>query len=348
LVNVSGDRLHKLIVDVLTSWGMPEDAATTTADVMVDTDLSGIDSHGVSMLPAYETLARQGGLNTTASPAVVRDLPAFAIIDGDNGLGHPTGVAGTRLAIDKARVAGIGAVAVRNSQHFGALGYYGRIAADQGLVGMVTTSTPVPVVAPTGGTTGVLGTNPVCFAAPRAGGEPLVLDMSTSVVAMNKVKSHWLKGLDIPPGWVFARDGAALTDAGDAYERLRSGAATLAPLGGAGTVLGGHKGYGLSMMVQILSAALSGAAIPSHNREHDNVGHFFLAIDPELVNPGGHTADYVDELCRWVGAEDPAILVPGQPEEQARAERQANGVPVSDLLMDQLASICERAGVPAL
>lgn len=345
-VHVAGERLHEMVVAVLTAWGMPLDAAGTTADVMVDTDLSGIDSHGVSMLTAYESLLGQGGLDLAARPEVVRDLPAFAIVDGHNGLGHPVGVMSMRVAAEKARATGIGAVAVRNSHHFGALGYYGRLAAADGLLALVTTATRGPVVAPTGGTAPVLGTNPLCFAAPRAGGEPLVLDMSTSVVAVNKVKAYWLKGLDLPVGWVFDRAGMPLTDARDAYHRLISGDATLAPLGGSSTVSGGHKGYGLAVMVQVLSAALSNAARPDHEGEHDNIGHFFLAIDPDVVNPGGHTADYVAELCEWLGAEDPSILVPGQPEELSRTEREAKGVPIGDVLRQQLSEICTRAGVP--
>jgi LDH2 family malate/lactate/ureidoglycolate dehydrogenase len=346
MIRVTGEQLHGQIVAILTAWGMPADAATTTADVMVDTDLSGIDSHGVSMLTMYEGLRQQDRLDLAARPEVVRDLAAFAVVDGHHGLGHPVGVYGMRVAVDKARMAGIGAVAVRNSQHFGALGYYARLAADEGLVGFVTTSTRAGVVAPIGGTTPTLGTNPLSFAAPRAGGSPLVLDMSTSVVAVNKVKAHWLKGLDVPAGWVFDRAGTPLTDAKDAYERLTTGDATLAPLGGSATVSGGHKGYGLSLMVQVLSAALSNAAAPGHDGTHDNIGHFFLAIDQELVNPGGHTADHVAELCRTMESDDPAVLVPGQPEEHVRAERSANGVPITDVLHDQLAEICRRAGVP--
>jgi LDH2 family malate/lactate/ureidoglycolate dehydrogenase len=342
-VRMPADRLHRQIVGVLTAWGMPPGPAAATADVIVDTDLSGIDSHGVSMLPTYEQLHRAGRLDLAAEPVVVRDLPAVAVVDGRHGLGHPIGVFGIDLAVRKARAAGIGAVSVGASNHFGALGYYVRRAVEQGVVALVTSTTRVPAVAPTGGRTPVLGTNPIAFAAPRTGGAPLVVDMSTSVVAVNKVKAHWLNALGLPAGWVFGRDGEPLTDAEDAFRRLTTADATLAPLGGAGTALGGHKGYGLSLVVQVLSAALSNAAAPGHGGDHDDIGHFFLAIDPELVNPDGRTADNVDALCRSVQAADPDVLIPGQPEERARADRGARGIPLGPTLRAQLADLCRNA-----
>jgi LDH2 family malate/lactate/ureidoglycolate dehydrogenase len=338
--------IHRQIVGILTAWGMPEDAAVLTAAVMVDTDLSGVDSHGISMLMFYEKLHLEGRLDLAARPEVVRELPAFAVIDGHNGLGHPVAVAGMQLAMEKARTAGVGVVVARNSNHFGAVGYYSRLASSAGMLGFVTTTTRTPLMSATGGTTPVLGTNPLSFTAPRAGGEPLVVDISTSVVAMNKVKAYGLKGLDLPEGWLTDLDGNTVTDANLGYEMLVRKQGTLSPLGGPTTQSGGHKGFGLSLMVQVFSAALSNAAAPGLGGDHDNIGHFFLSIDPELVNPGGLTPRHVDDLMRSLQDGEPAVLIPGQPEERSRLERGLHGIPVPAPLMDHIVAICGRAGVP--
>jgi LDH2 family malate/lactate/ureidoglycolate dehydrogenase len=328
------------------AWGAPEDAARTTADVMVDTDLSGIDSHGVGMLHLYDRMQAEGELDLITQPKTVTDMPAFAVVDACHGLGHPVGIHAMTLAIEKARACGIGAVAVRNSHHFGAVGYYVRLAAAEGLLGMATTTTRTPVVAATGGTTPVLGTNPIAFAAPREGGEPLVVDISTSVVAMNKVKAYSNKGLDLPLGWLSDREGNPVTDATAGYRMLTTRGGTLSPLGGPDPESGGHKGFGLSLLSHILSAALSNAAPPGHGGERDNIGHFFLAVDAELVNPGGLTPRNIDELLRSVQDGEPGVVVPGEPELRARAERGANGVPIPEALMTQITEVAGRAGVP--
>jgi len=333
--------LHAQLVAIMLAWGAPEEAARTTADVMVDTDLSGIDSHGAAMLHLYDRMQAEGELDLIAQPKTVMDTPAFAVVDACHGLGHPSGVHAMKLAIEKASACGIGAVAVRNSHHFGAVGYYVRLAAAEGLLGMATTTTRTPVVAATGGTTPVLGTNPIAFAAPREGSEPLVVDISTSVVAMNRVRAYSNKGLDLPPGWLSDRAGNPVADATVGYELLTSGAGTLSPLGGPDPESGGHKGFGLSLLSHVLSAALSNAA-----GERSNIGHFFLAVDAELVNPGGRTPRNVDDLLRSVQDGESGVMVPGEPEQRARAERGANGIPIPDALMTQIMQVAGRAGVP--
>lgn len=343
--------VHRQIVTVLEAWGMPPDPARITADVMVDTDLAGIDSHGVSMLMLYDSLHAAGRLRLAAQPTVVTDAPAFAVLDGGHGLGHPIAVAAMDRAIGKARVCGVGAVSVRNSQHFGAAGYYARRAALSGLVGMVTSTTRHPAVSPTGSAAAILGTNPFAFAAPRAG-SPFVLDMATSVVAMNKVKVYAFEGKPLPDGWVTDESGAPVNDAARAYALLEESKASLSPLGGVGTELGGHKGFGLSMMVQILSAALSGAGSPWSGGDHDNIGHFFLAIDPAVACPGVPTTALIEEFIATVRppgdavpASVPAVLVAGEVEDRCRAERERDGIPMPAPLVEKITEVCARAGV---
>lgn len=337
-------QLHRQIVLILRAWGMPAEPAAATATVMVETDLAGIDSHGVSMLMLYEQLRSENRLTLDAVPRVVRDAPAFAAVDAGAGLGHPAGLYAMELAIRKAAAGGIGAVAVGNSHHLGALGHYVRSAAQRGLVAIMTTTTRAPVVAALGGTTPVLGTNPIAFAAPRAGGGELVVDMSTSVVAMNKVKAYALNGRELPRGWVSDRRGDAVTDAALAYSLLVGQEATLSPLGGAGTETGGHKGFGLSLMVAVLSAAFSGAALPFEDGGSDNLGHFVLVIDPSSVTEDGATAAYVDALVRLMTRDEPGVVIPGEPEAASHADRSRNGIPLPETLLEHLRGICGRAG----
>lgn len=340
--------LRAQILAILDAWGMESDSATITAEVMVDTDLSAIDSHGVSMLQMYEKLLSEGRLDLTAEPEVVVDGSAFAVLDGHHGLGHPTGVRSMKLAIEKARESGIGMVVVRNSLHFGALGFYARMASEQGLLSLVTTTTRTPVTSATGGTTPILGTNPIAFSAPRVSGEPLLVDMSTSVVALNKVKAYANKGKTLPEGWVFDRTGEAVTDAALAYSLLTKLGATISPLGGPTPETGGHKGFGLSLMSQILSAALSNAAGPLHSGDRDNIGHFFLVIDPEALNPGGQTAQNVEQLVNAMQQGENGVRIPGDPEREARRERGRNGIPMPETLFTQITDIAGRASAPTL
>lgn len=353
--NFSADQLREQIGLLLRHWGMPEDKLVTTAAVMVDADLSGIDSHGVSMLMNYDFLIHEHRINMQAETKVVSETPAIAVLDADGGLGHPVALEAMGLAARKARNVGIGAVAVFNSHHFGATGYYVRQAAAQGLIGMATTSARVLAVIPTGGSVPALSTNPIAFAAPSKRGEPLVLDMSTSTVAMNKVKTYALKEQDIPEGWVVDELGQPLTDSTVAFDYLRTRAeGGLVPLGGSTTESGGHKGYGLSLMVQILSAALSGAALPGGGTvDGDNIGHFFLAIDPELFNAGGKALDYTADLIDMMHSTSPVnpqapVLVPGEPEARSREERAHSGIPMSELLLASIQEVCKRNDVPFL
>lgn len=344
MLRFGASQLHRQVLAILRAWGMPEQSATATATVMVETDLSGIDSHGVSMLMLYEKLRSENRLKLDAVPQIVRDAPAFATIDAGAGLGHPAGLRAVEVAIRKASTHGISAVAVGNSHHLGALGYYVRSIARRGLVGIMTTTTRTPVVAAVGGTTPILGTNPIAFAAPRAGGGELVVDMSTSVVAMNKVKAYALSGRRLPVGWVSDRLGEDVTDASLAYSLLISQEATLSPLGGTGTETGGHKGFGLSLMVNVLSAGFSGGALPFDEGDSDNLGHFVLVINPTVVAEGGSTACYVDRLVRLMTRDEPGVVLPGDPETEAHANRSRDGIPLSASLLEHLTAICGRAG----
>ncbi len=350
-------RVERQIASILAAWGTEPELVRTTVDAMVYSDLAGIDSHGISMLMMYEEGLRAGRLDVRARPRIVREGPTTALVDAGAGLGHAAGVAGMQLAIEKALAAGVGAVSVFNSHHFGAAGYYAGMAPRRGLIGLVTSTTRTISVIPTRSAIPVLGTNPIAFAAPARRTAPFLLDMATSTVAANKVKVHDLKHEPLPEGWVLDENGAPVTSAATAMDHLfRQGTGGLTPLGGT-PEMASHKGYGLGVMVQILSSALSGGSFsPLRARTRpadapDDIGHFFLALDPRAFRPGGAFEEDVDavldELHR-ARPVDPAlpVLVAGDPEERARRERLADGIPIPEALSRKIRAICDRCAAP--
>ncbi len=352
------DLVREQIEAVLGAWGMPEDKRRQTAELMVETDLMGIDLHGVSMLILYEKMHQAGQLRLAAEPRIVRETAATALIDGGAGLGHPVATMAMELAIAKAEAHDIGAVSVFNSHHFGACGLYGLMAARRNLFALVSTTSRIVTVVPTFGGERVLGTNPLCFVAPAGRNPPIMLDMSTSVTAANKVKTYALNGKPIPDGWVVDGAGAPLTDSMAAYDLLFEGrGGGLAPVGGRGKDLGGHKGYGLGIVAQILSGTLSGGSFsPIRNltqkpSDPDNIGHFFLAMNPAAFRPLEDFKADMDVLADRLRQTRPAdsdepVLVPGDPEWAMREKREKTGIPIPESLADKLREIAAAAGAP--
>jgi LDH2 family malate/lactate/ureidoglycolate dehydrogenase len=355
-MRIPAPRIRQQLLAVLRAWGMSEAHAEITAEMMLETDLRGVDSHGISMLPTYDREFRAGRLNMRPAFKTLREGPAMALIDADASLGHPVSVHAMHLAVDKCRESGVAVVAVRNSHHFGAAGCYSRLAAERGVIGMVTSATRGVSMVPTFGAEPVMGTNPLAFAAPARRNPPFQLDMATTTVAAGKVKVHKFNHRPLPPGWVVDGEGRPVTDAADAFayvfDRPEGG---ITPLGGT-RERGGHKGYGLAVMVHILAGALSGASFsPIRNRTqgpsdpHD-IGHFFLVIDPRAFRPAGEFEDDLDQVIDVLhGARraDPAqpVLVAGDPEIATREERLRQGVPVPDDLLAELREVTERARV---
>jgi LDH2 family malate/lactate/ureidoglycolate dehydrogenase len=356
---VPADTIREQIVAVLSAWGMEPHVVRVAADVMTDTDLAGIDSHGISMLMLYEEALGLEQLNPVPRPRVVRETPVTALLDGDGGLGHLSAVMGMEIAITKARASGVGIVSIFNSTHFGAAGYYAAMASHVGLLGLVTCTTRGNPVLPTRSAVPVLGTNPIAFAAPTKRNKPFLLDMSTSTVAQNKVKVYDLQGRPLPAGWVLDEHGAPVIDSAVAMEKVTiSRTAGITALGGTAE-MSSHKGYGLSVMVQILSATLSGASFtPIRKRtqgrgDPDNIGHFLMALDPMAFRAEGAFEDDLDDVIDVLHESTPSeagerVLVAGEPEERAREERTRDGIPVPDSLAERIRAICERCGAPFL
>jgi LDH2 family malate/lactate/ureidoglycolate dehydrogenase len=216
---VPAETVRAQILSIFDAWGMERALARTAAEVMIETDLAGVDSHGVSMLMDYDDYRRRGKLNLKAKPKVMRETPVTALVDADAGLGHPAAVMGMKLAIEKAKQMGVAVVSVFNSHHFGAAGYYAALAPREGLVGMVTSATRSIAVVPTRAAVPVLGTNPIAFAAPARRNRAFLLDMATSSVANNKIKVYELNGKRLPAGWVLDERGQPITEPREARRR---------------------------------------------------------------------------------------------------------------------------------
>lgn len=356
---VPAETCRAQIVSVLTAWGMAPETVRVTAEVMVETDLAGVDSHGISMLMSYDESRREGRLNIGATPRVVRESPVTALVDADAGLGHPASVMAMELAIAKAKATGVGVVTVRNSHHFGAAGHYAAMAPKHGLLGLVTSATRTVGVVPTRAAVPVLGTNPIAFAAPARRNRPFHLDMATSTVAANKVRVYGLKEKPLPVGWVLDGKGQPVTDGNAAADIIwKQPQGGLTPVGGT-PEMSSHKGYGLGMMAHILGGVLSGASFSpirvrtQRPQDPDNLGHFFMALDPTAFREEGAFEADLDDAIDVLHATPPAdpalpVLVPGDPEAESRARRLREGIPVPPSLAAQLRGVCARAGVPCL
>jgi LDH2 family malate/lactate/ureidoglycolate dehydrogenase len=336
---------------ILLAWGMPEDNAETTADVLSWADLHGVDSHGMSMIPGYDRLRRDGRANMKARPRIIKETPVSALVDGDGGLGHVPARFAMQVAVHKAKAAGIAIAAVRNSAHFGATGYYTLMAANEGLIGMACTSASSIQVAPTFGKEAKLGTDPWSFAAPNADGPPFLLDMATTTVAAGRIRNKANEGLPTPPGWVLDKEGLPSTDPLVAREK-----------GGFLTSLGGspenssYKGYGLAVMVNILGACLSGATLitdPMHTKkpQGNDIGHCFIAIDPGLFRDPADFAADVTRFCNDLRATKPVdpsqpVMVAGDPQWKNAAQRMKDGIPVGAGLLSQIRQIAQASAAP--
>jgi LDH2 family malate/lactate/ureidoglycolate dehydrogenase len=291
-VYVPVKKLTDFMVDVLLKMGVPRADAAIVADVLLASDLYGVRSHGVAHLKWYHQRIKTGLQQAVTRWTVANEGPTTAVIDGGNGMGMVVAYNAMKIAIQKARKYGLGAVAVRNSSHYGIAGYYTRMAAKEGMVGMSFTNAH-PSIAPTFGVHPMLGTNPIAFSAPTDEAFPFSFDAATSIAPRGKIEIAARANKPIPEGWVIKEDGLPATDSSRLIDDMNKGKAALLPLGGSGELMGGHKGYGLATVVEILSSALQDGAFLSQLHDRDEagnphpsrVGHFFLAINIESFLP---------------------------------------------------------------
>lgn len=350
------ELLRRQIEAVLAAWGLPEERRRLMSGLMVEADLRGIDSHGIGMLPHYEVRRLEGRIFPAADPIVETDMPAFCIVDAGHGLGHAAGALAMAKAIEKAPVMGVALGLVKRSNHYGAAGVYATMAADAGLIGMSMTGTSQRSIVPTFAKEPMYSTNPIACAVPAGDRPPFVLDMATSTVAVGKLDIYRRLGKTLPEGWALTPEGDVRTDAQAAFDaRPRR----MTPLGG-DRERGSHKGYGLAVMVDILSSVLTGSWFGAHDLKtgktgrHHNIGSFFLALDPAFFRDEriDFAAD-MDSLIETLKSTPPVdpeqpVMVAGEPERIARAERERDGVPVSDALLEELRRAAGTSGAAFL
>ena len=252
----SWDILIPFVTDAFVGVGVPRADAEICADVLLESDRRGIESHGVNRFkPIYIDRIKAGIQNPVTNFEVIRETATTAVVDGHDGMGQVIGYKAMEMAIKKAKEYGMGMVAVRNSCHYGIAGYYATMATKEGMIGITGTNAR-PSIAPTFGVENMLGTNPLTVGLPTDEDFPFVLDCATSITQRGKIEYFARMGMDTPAGMVIGRNGEALTNSAEILKQLNTGEAALAPLGGIGEDLGGYKGYGYATVVEILSAAL--------------------------------------------------------------------------------------------
>jgi L-2-hydroxycarboxylate dehydrogenase (NAD+) len=356
-IRVQADPLKSFCTEVLQRLGVSREDAEITAKVLVEADLRGIDSHGVARMSRYVSGIQNGMMRPKPSPKVVHETPCTATIDGDAGLGQPVSYRAMQLAIKKARDTSLGFVAVRNSNHYGIAGYYAMMALTEDMIGICTTNTEVLVV-PTFARNAMLGTNPIAFAVPAGIERPFVLDMSTATVTRGKLEVYARLEKPIPLNWATDDHGIATDDPTRVLQNIikRSGGGLL-PLGGSLEETGGHKGYGLAMMVEILSAVLSGALYANQVYPKldgkplpSGIGHFFGAMRIGSFRPVEEFKRDMDDLIqrlrntsRAQGAE--RIYIHGEKEFEQAERMTKEGIPLNLKVADDLRQIAKQTGI---
>ena len=342
---VHAEELGQFCAALFMTEGVPEDEARITADVLVEANLAGMDSHGVSRVAAYMERLRQGGNRRVARVDVLADFPAGATWDANGSLGQGVAYRAMRAAMDKARNVGVGFVAIRRNNHTGANAYYVRMAAEEGLIGLAAGNGP-PMMAPWGSASPFFSTNPLSFGVPAGEERPIIIDMATSVSARGKIILAAKNGMEIPLGWAVDEQG-------------NDTQAPEAALKGVLLPFGGHKGYAVAVMVEVLAGLLSGAGygptMNEHYRRHDvpvNSGNLFAAVDVSRFVPLGEFRRGVDGMIQGIhsgrvrpGFEE--ILLPGEREARTREERLRGGIPLSGAVCRELKEEGRRCGVTA-
>ncbi len=340
---VDFDLMERFMADVFKAVGVPEEDAKACAEVLITADKRGIDSHGISRLkPIYYDRIRNGMQKPVTKFEIVKESPTTAVVDCHTGMGMVVSKKSMQLAIEKAKGYGMGMVAVRNSTHYGIAGYYAMMAADLGMIGISGTSAR-PAVAPTFGAENMLGTNPLSFGMPTDEDFPFVLDCATPIIQRGTVEIAARASKRVPKGLVVGSDGNSMTNPDEILEEMLKGNASLLPLGGIGEGTGGHKGYGYCTVVEILSAALSGAAFLK-NITGVNVGHFFIAIDVSAFTVLEDFKKRAGDILRDLRAakkmpNQERIYTAGEKEYLAWLERKDKGVPVNKSIQKEMLQI---------
>ncbi|MEI6694693.1 MAG: Ldh family oxidoreductase [Bacteroidota bacterium] len=345
------EDLMDFVVRYMSKLGVPEHDAKIVGNVLISADLRGVESHGLLRLGSYYgSRISKNYIDPTTPYKIISETPITALIDGGNGCGQVVSFKAMQMAIEKAKLSGLAAITVNNSNHYGIAGFYSMMALEHGMIGICMTNSQ-PLVAPTYGKTAVMGTNPISFAAPSHTEFPFVLDMATSAVAYGKIQLYDKKNEKIPLGWGIDDDGN-VTD--DPTKIKPGGHGALLPLGGM-DITAGYKGFGLAIVVEILCSILSGGnfltQVGSPSKpEPTGVSHFFMAINIEAFRPLIDFKMQLDDMIQLlknsplaVGRDE--ILVAGQKEFEYEKYNIINGVPLIQPIVDDLLKEGEKVGV---
>ena len=341
---ISASHLERFVVSAFERLGFPAEDAGLIGRLMTEADLQGSDGHGVIRLPAYAKRIQAGGINRNPQIRVVKERAAMAVIDGDNGMGHLVVSRAVDLAIAKARETGVAWVSTRYSNHAGPASLYARRALDEDMIGLYFAVGNANHLPPWGGMDMLLSTNPIAAAVPAGAEPPVVLDMATTVAAYGKVKAKAKRGEMMPEGWMIDRQGSPLLDPKRADEGF------LLPIGG-------HKGYGLALMVGLLAGTLGGAAMGRDVIDFNadfvsvtNTGQAILMIDLAAFGEPAQFKDAVDVLVRDLRNAErlpgvDRIWLPGEQSHERRERYREQGIPLPDALVQELEALALGLGI---
>ena len=355
---ISWQLADDFMTAVFEKMGVPTEDARLCADVLLESDRRGIESHGCNRFkPIYIDRIKSGILNPVTKIDVLKETPTTAVLDANDGMGMVASKKAMDMCIEKAHKYGMGMVAVRNSSHYGIAGYWTGLAAKENMIGISGTNAR-PSVAPTVGVENMLGTNPLTFSMPTDEPFPFTLDCATSVIQNGKIEYYARINHDTPKGLVISREGEELTDSAEILKKIRSQQAALAPLGGFGETTGGYKGYGYSTVVEILSAALQSGlflkALDGKDEEGKirpyHLGHFFIAIDTEAFMGAEAFKKTCGDILRDLRGSEKApgqerIYTAGEKEYDVWMYRKDKGVPVTEAVQKEFIGLRDEFGL---
>ncbi len=355
---VSWEQMNNFMIDVFVKYGVPEEDAKICADVLLESDRRGIESHGCNRFkPIYLDRIKNGMLKPVTEIEIVKETPTTIVMDAHDGMGMVASYKMMEMLIEKAKVYGMAGGTIMNSTHYGIAGYWTGMAEKAGMIG-VTGTNARPSVAPTFGVEPMMGTNPLTFTMPTDEEFPFNFDAATSIVQNGKIEFYERQGKAIPDGLVVNNKGETLMDAGRILKDLRAGDAALLPLGGLGETTGGYKGYGFTTVVEILSAALAGGPFlkalngtdENGNRDMYHLGHFFFVINPEFFMGLDTFKKTAGDICRGLRDSKKApdaerIYTAGEKEYLAWMERKDKGVPIGEAIQKELIGLRDDLGL---
>lgn len=355
---VPWDMMNQFMIDVFKAYGVPEEDAAICADVLLESDRRGIESHGCNRFkPIYLDRIKNGTLLPVTDIEIVKDTPTTVVMNANNGMGMVASYKMMNMLIEKAAKYGMAGGAIYNSTHYGIAGYWSTMAEKAGMIGITGTNAR-PSLAPTFGVEPMMGTNPLTFTMPTDEEFPFNFDCATSTIQNGKIEFYERMGKPTPAGLVVAKNGETLTDSGKILKDMRAGECALVPLGGLGEATGGYKGYGFTTIVEILSAALCGGPFmkalngkdENGNNQMYRLGHFFFVINPEFFMGLDTFKKTAGDITRGLRASEKApgqdhIYTAGEKEYMAWLDRKDKGVPVGETIQKELVQLRDEFGL---